>query len=66
MTKRQRAKYLFNLKMSDVETEIKVVEKRYCSHFGCNRELSITEQLYNDRCPNHQKTESKLFSNGKL
>ena len=66
MTKRQRAKYLFNLKMSDVEAEIEVVEKRYCSHFGCKRELSITEQLYSDRCPDHQIEQSKQFSNGKL
>lgn len=69
MTKRQREKYQFNLnltKMSKKEHEEEIAEKRLCAHFGCPVELSITEQLYNDRCHEHQKEQSKQFSNGKL
>lgn len=52
-------------KKINVEAAITKAEKRTCSHFGCGRGLSITEQLYSDHCIYHRK-ELKQFANGKL
>lgn len=29
----------------------------YCSHFGCGRKLTIEQQLYGNKCPEHQPKE---------
>lgn len=38
----------------------KEVQKFICSRFGCGKILSPAEQLFGDRCQQHQKKETTL------
>ena len=43
----------------------KGMAEQCCSHFGCGRSLSITEQLYGSKCINHSNTKTiQTFKHG--
>lgn len=38
----------------DFVEEMKLMNIKICSHFGCGKHLTLQESLFGDRCINHQ------------
>lgn len=41
--------------ISDKQQRVKLEEIFVCNHFGCKKQLTITEQLFGKNCINHVK-----------
>ncbi len=65
MTSKNEEKYLHDSTETD-ENLIEKVQKKYCSYFGCPNELTITDQLYSDKCHLHTLKKYQSLFNGKL
>lgn len=49
-----------------IDERIVTVVEKYCSQFGCGRELSRIENLAGDKCTFHMIRKTFIFHNGKL